>query len=59
MWILLIIAINVNNPVDPEFIIRIPFESERACKGALNNTDHWIKSKSYKMQATCKKQSYL
>jgi hypothetical protein len=59
MWILLIIAINVNSHVDPEFIIRVPFVSERDCKVALSNTDHWTNSKSYKIQATCKKQSYL
>ena len=57
MWILLLIAIHINNPNDIPAKVQIPFESSAACESAKANMTYWIKFDNFKVVGECKKQS--
>jgi hypothetical protein len=57
MWILLLIAVHINNPNDIPARIQIPFESSAACEYAKANVSYWIKFDQFKVTSECKKQS--
>jgi len=57
MWILLLIAVHINNPNDIPAKVQIPFESQAACEYARTNMTYWIKFENFKVVVECKKQS--
>ena len=57
MWILLLIAVHINDSKDIPAKIQIPFESQAACEYAKTNMTYWIKFENFKVMAECKKQS--
>jgi hypothetical protein len=57
MWILLLIAVHINNPNDIPAKIHIPFENQAACEYAKTNMKYWIKFENFKVVGECKKQS--
>ena len=57
MWILLLIAVHINNSNDIPAKIQFPFESQAACEYAKANMTYWIKFENFKVVGECKKQS--
>ena len=57
VWILLLIAVHINNPGDIPARIQIPFESLATCEYARINMTYWIKFDQFKVISECKKQS--
>jgi hypothetical protein len=57
MWILLLIAVHINDPNDIPARIQIPFETFAECEQAKDNFTYWIKFDQFKVIAQCKKQS--
>jgi hypothetical protein len=57
MWILLLLAVNINNPQDVPGKVSIEFPTEQACQQAQATVTSWLKFDSFKVIAQCKKQS--
>jgi hypothetical protein len=55
MWMLLLIAVHINNPRDIPATVQIPFESQAACEHAKSNMTYWIKFENFKVIGECKK----
>lgn len=53
MWILLLIAIHINDSKDIPARVQIPFETQAACEYAKSNMSYWIKFESFKIEAKC------
>ena len=57
MWLLVIIAMNINNPADQPGRITIEFDTEQACVRAQHTVKYWLKFEGFKVQSLCQKQS--
>jgi hypothetical protein len=54
MWILILIAVNINNPSDQPASLRIPIGSEELCYKALNQLHYELKFKTFKIVGECR-----
>ena len=57
MWILLLLAVNINNPQDQPGKVEIQFPDQQSCQQALETIKWQLKFKSFKVVGECKKQS--
>jgi hypothetical protein len=53
MWILLLIAININNPKDIPGRISLEFTSQEACINSANTLQYELKFKNFRIEAQC------
>jgi hypothetical protein len=56
MWILVILAVHVNDPEDIPGRVSLEFSSQKECESAQSTIQSWIKFKSFKVTSECKKQ---
>lgn len=56
MWILILIAVHVNNPNDIPGKIEILFSSQQSCEYALSTMKWQLKFDSFKVIGKCQKQ---
>ena len=57
MWLLIILAVNINNPQDIPGRVSVEFATERACESARESVKYWLKFEGFKVQSLCQKQS--
>ena len=57
MWLLILLAVNINNPQDVPGRISVEFATEQACESARASVKYWFKFEGFKTQALCQKQS--
>lgn len=57
MWILILLAVHVNNPNDVPGIIKIEFNEQKECERAVASLQYWLKFDSFKITAQCQKKS--
>jgi hypothetical protein len=57
MWILLILAVHINNPQDIPARVTIEFETQQDCEQAKNSTVGWTKFDTFKIITECQKKS--
>jgi len=57
MWLLIILAVNINNPKDVPGRMTIEFVTEQACVQAQQSVKYWLKFDSFKITTSCQKQS--
>ena len=57
MWIMILIAVHMNNPQDQPGRIEITFPTQQSCEQALSTVKYDLKFKSFKVVAECKKQN--
>lgn len=57
MWILILLAISINNPSDTPGRITVEFKSKQECEDALKTVTYSLKYKSYKIESSCEKKS--
>lgn len=55
MWLLILVAVHVNNPKDIPGKIEIPFPNQQACETAQSNIKWQLKFDTFKIIATCEK----
>jgi hypothetical protein len=55
MWILILLAININNPRDIPGRIELLYENENQCLYSLNTLKYELKFKNFKIEGQCKK----
>jgi hypothetical protein len=52
-WILLLIAMNINDPNDIPARVELQFNTEQECRQAADTLTYWVKFKQFKLEATC------
>jgi hypothetical protein len=57
MWILLILAVNINDPKDIPGKVSIEFATQAECEQARANTTSWLKFDTFKVTTQCVKKS--
>jgi hypothetical protein len=57
MWILILLAVHINNPNDVPGIIKIEFNELKECERAAASLQYWLKFESFKITAQCQKKS--
>mgnify|MGYP003342349911 CR=1 FL=1 len=55
MWILIILAVHVNDPSDIPGKVNLEFKTLEECENTRKSVDWWIKFKSYKVETLCQK----
>ena len=55
MWVLIIIAININNPQDIPATITLDMPSLHVCEEVLDSLKYKIKYSSYKVEGSCQR----
>jgi hypothetical protein len=56
MWILIILAVHLNNPKDIPGRVMIEFHTLQDCERARSTMTSWLKFDNFKVVAECKKQ---
>jgi hypothetical protein len=56
MWILLLLAVNINNPKDIPGRVTLEFPTQVECERARATMTSWLKFESFKVVSECKKQ---
>jgi hypothetical protein len=57
MWLLILLAVNINNPQDVPGRVSIEFATEMACESARASVKYWLKFEGFKITTQCQKQS--
>ena len=55
MWLLILLAVNINNPKDVPGRVSIEFESQQACERAQITVQSWLKFDQFKVTTQCVK----
>jgi hypothetical protein len=55
MWLLLILAVNINNPSDVPGRVSIKFDTEQQCLKARSTIEYKLKFDSFKVTSECKR----
>ena len=56
MWLLVIIAMHVNDPKDQPGRIELTFQDQKTCEQVLSTMKYDLKFKTFKVQGSCQKQ---
>jgi hypothetical protein len=57
MWLLILLAIHVNDPKDNPGRVTLEFPTQIECERARSTVTSWLKFESFKVISECKKQS--
>jgi hypothetical protein len=57
MWVLILIAVHINNPKDVPAKATMEFNSEQSCLESLRSLTYWIKFENFKLEGRCQKKS--
>ena len=57
MWLLIILAVNINNPKDIPGRVSVEFATAQACEQARESVKYWFKFEGFRVQSQCQKQS--
>jgi len=53
MWLLIILAVHINDPSDQPARLTMQFPSEQQCRSAADTLGYDIKFKQFKLEAIC------
>jgi hypothetical protein len=56
MWLLILIAVHINNPKDIPGKVTLNFQTQQQCEQALQSMTYWLKFDQFKVVGECKKQ---
>jgi hypothetical protein len=56
MWLLILIAIHVNDPTDQPGRVELQFADQKTCEQVLSTMKWQLKFKSFKVEGKCIKQ---
>jgi hypothetical protein len=57
MWLMILIAVNTNNPNDIPGRITLQFQTQQQCEQVLQSMTYWLKFESFRVEGRCIKQS--
>ena len=55
VWLMIILAVHVNNPSDIPGRITMEFKTQQQCLDALQTMNYWLKFESFKVEGRCEK----
>ena len=55
MWILILMAIHMNNPNDMPGKITLEFQTQQQCEQSLKSMTYWLKFDQFKVVGKCQK----
>jgi len=55
MWLMILIAVHINDPKDVPGKITLQFQTQQQCEQVLQSMTYWLKFDSFKVVAECKK----
>jgi hypothetical protein len=55
MWMMILLAVHINNPTDVPGKITLEFEKQEQCEKVLSTMTYWLKFESFKVEGRCEK----
>jgi len=55
MWLMILIAVHINDPKDVPGKVTIEFPDQALCEQAKESVKYWLKFESFKVTAQCVK----
>jgi hypothetical protein len=55
MWVLVLLAIKINDPQDVPGRVTVEFPTEEACKSSARSMVYWLKFDRFKVTAHCER----
>lgn len=55
MWLMILIAVHINNPKDIPGKIVLEFPNQISCEQSLQSMTYWLKFDSFKVEGKCQK----
>ena len=57
MWVMILIAVHLNDPTDIPAKLTLDFPDQHSCEHAKSSLSYWVKFKSFKVEALCQRKS--
>ena len=57
MWLMILIAVNINDPSDQPAKMSIEFPDQQSCEQAKSTLSYSVKFKNFKIEANCQKKN--
>ena len=54
MWLMILIAVHLNDPTDQPGKITLEFPDQQSCEQSKATMTYWLKFKNFKIEAICK-----
>ena len=55
MWLMILIAVHMNNPNDIPGRITLQFQTQQQCEQSLQTMAYWLKFEQFKIEGKCQK----
>jgi len=55
MWLMILIAVHMNNPNDAPGKITLEFQTQQQCEQSLKSMTYWLKFEKFKIEGKCQK----
>jgi hypothetical protein len=55
MWLMMLIAVHINNPNDIPGRISLQFQTQQQCEQTLQTMTYWLKFDQFKVEGKCQK----
>ena len=55
MWLMILIAVHINDPKDIPGKITLQFQTQQQCEQTLLSMTYWLKFESFKVEGKCQK----
>ena len=55
MWLMMLIAVHINNPNDIPGRISLQFQTQQQCEQTLQTMTYWLKFDQFKIEGKCQK----
>ena len=55
MWLMILIAVHINDPTDIPARMTIEFPDQQTCEQAKSSLSYSVKFKSFKVEASCQR----
>jgi hypothetical protein len=55
MWLMILIAVHLNDPKDIPGRITLQFQTQQQCEQILSTMTYWLKFESFKVEGKCQK----
>jgi hypothetical protein len=55
MWMMILIAVHINDPKDIPGRITLQFQTQQQCEQALQSMTYWLKFENFKVEGKCQK----
>ena len=55
MWLMILIAVHINDPKDIPAKMTMDFPDQQSCEQSLRSMAYWVKFESFKIEGKCVK----